>query len=154
MLGFQRWQRQRVYVMTELRSRMKRLFLLAICSFGVLWPTVGFASLNSIACAAIYRGCKQGCATAQCVEDCQYASINCQLAGATKKQQTPPPCAGIRCSLPGHNPPTTVSDPNPKPSRPIKPVEPVNVSNPNKPTGPVILLRQNDSGGHEHRHGH
>jgi hypothetical protein len=139
--------------MTRLRSSMKRLSWLAICSLGVLWPTVSFASLNSIACAAIYRGCKAGCTTDQCVKDCQYDSINCQLAGATKKQQTPPPpCTGIRCSLPVHNPPTTVSNPNPKPGGTIKPVGPVNVSNPNKTSGPVILLRQHDSGGHGHGH--
>jgi hypothetical protein len=139
---------------------MKTLCLIAICSFGALWPTVSLASLNSIACAAIYRGCKAGCETSQCVKDCQYDSINCQLAGATKKQQTSPPsCVGIRCSLPlGHTPPTTVSDPNPKPRGPIKPVGqvgPVNVSNPNKTTGPVILLRKTDSGGGGgHGHGH
>jgi hypothetical protein len=118
--------------MRKLRSRMKRLSLLAVCSFGMLWPTVSFASLNSIVCSAIYRSCKQGCTTAQCVEDCQYASINCQLAGTKKKQQTSPLA---------------------KPGRPVKPVGPVNVSNPNQPTGPVIL-RQNDSGGHEHGYRH
>ena len=142
--------------MAKLRSRMNRLSLLAICSFGVLWPTVGFASLNSIACAAIYRGCKQGCTTDQCVEDCQYESIKCQLAGTTKKQQTPPPpCTGIHCTLRNPTPPTTVGQPNRKP-RPVTPVKPVGVSNRGNnntgSSGPVILLRQHDSGGHGHGH--
>jgi hypothetical protein len=143
--------------MTKRRTRVNRLALLVICSFGVLAPTVSFANLNSIACRAIWRGCRHGCHTDQCIDDCNYSVIQCLSAGLNKQQTPPPPCTGVRCSLPVHNPPTTVSDPNPPPRRPVAPVtpvKPVGVSNPNKPTTgePVIMLRKNDSGGQGHGH--
>jgi hypothetical protein len=54
------------------------------------------------------------------------------------------------------NPPTTVSDPTPpshRPVAPVKPVDPVTVSNPNSGNNaPVILLRENGSGGQGRGH--
>jgi hypothetical protein len=51
-------------------------------------------------------------------------------------------------------PPTTVSDPAHPPRHPVEPVKPVGVSNPGSTNtgnnGPVIRLRQHDSGGHGH----
>jgi hypothetical protein len=144
--------------MTKSRTKMNGLALLAIC-FAVLLPTTSFADLNSVVCRAVHRGCNAGCHTDACFEACDMAYLDCRTRPASKQQTPPPPCTGVRCSLPVHNPPTTVSDPNPSPRRPVAPVKPVNpggVSNPNKPTTgePVILLRKNDSGGQGHGHGH
>jgi hypothetical protein len=74
------------------------------------------------------------------------------INGTKNRQQTPPPpCTGIRCTLPKAHPPTSVSPTTTKRPRPVKPVAPVGVSNPNKTntgdSGSEILLRKNDSGG-------
>jgi hypothetical protein len=144
-------------IMIEFRIKMIRLSLLAACcSLGVLIPTNSYADLNGIACGAIHRGCLSGCNTDRCIADCDANYISC-LVPATKKQQTPPPpCTGVRCTLPVHNPPTTVSDPAHPPRHPVRPVKPVGVSNSgNTNTGnssPVILLRKHESGQHGQGH--
>jgi hypothetical protein len=127
---------------------------------GVLSTTESFANLNDIVCRAIRRGCNADCNAGDqsqaCYQQCLLDYQNCFAAGATKKQQTPPPpCSGIHCTLRPTHPPTTVGPTTPLP-RPVKPVNPVGVSNPNKPTTgnePVILLRKNDSSGGQ-GHGH
>src|SRR5260370_40839771 len=130
------------------------------CLIGVLLTTESFAYLNDIACRAIRRGCNAGCnegdQSQACYDQCLRNYQNCSF-GVTKKQQTPPPpCRGIHCTLGKPHPPTSVGPTTPLP-RPVNPAEPVGVSNPNKTnsgtSGPVILLRKNDSGGRQ-RHGH
>jgi hypothetical protein len=150
--------------MIKLPNRTNGFALVAICcALGVLSPTESFASLNNIACKAIRRGCNADCnagdQSQSCYDQCLKNYQNCFAAGATKKQQSPPPpCTGIRCTLRPTHPPTTVSDPAHPPRHPIEPVNPVGVSNPNKTesgnSGPVILLRKNDSGGGGQGHGH
>jgi len=138
--------------MFKFRIKVIGLALLVICSLCVLFPTVSFALLRDRACAAIWRGCVGKCTggggNQSCYDNCDAKQGKCIAAGDTKKQQTPPPpCIGIRCTLPTSHPPTTVGPPARKP-RPVQPAKPVGVSNPNQPNnGPVILYRKNESGG-------
>jgi hypothetical protein len=148
----------------EFRVRLTRFSFLAICCLGPLSPTVGFAlprTLSDIACDAIWRGCNDKCTahggSESCYNRCNSNRVACDVGGPITKQQTPPPpCRGVRCNLPVHNPPTTVGQPTHPPRhpvRPVKPVRPVSVSNPNTGNNaPVILLRNKDSGGQGHRH--
>ena len=145
---------------TVIKSRVKlnRFALVAICcSLGVLMPTESFANLNNILCRAIKRGCLGDCnqndQSEACYSQCISNYVSC-VSGVKNKQQTPPPpCRGIHCTLHNPHPPTTVGPPTRKP-RPVNPVKPVGVSNPNKtPPAPVVLFRQNDSGG-GHGRGH
>jgi hypothetical protein len=133
------------------RFRLTRFAAAALCALGVLSATESFASLNDIACNAIRRGCWAGCRGlgSDCYQSCEIDHSACTHPGPSKQQTPPPPCTGVRCSLPVHNPPRTVSRPPRHPVRPVKPVRPVGVSNPNTGnSAPVILLRKNDSGGH------
>jgi hypothetical protein len=130
--------------------------LAAICGLSVLLPTASFATLNDIACNAIWRGCLGHCTTQACTDRCDSNERQCLVGLPSAKQQTPPPpCRGIRCTLGNPHPPTTVGPTTPRP-RPVRPVQPVGVSNPNKTntgnSGPVILLRKNESGGQGHGH--
>ena len=139
--------------MIKFHAGMNGFFLLVICSLGLFSPTESFANLNSIACGAVWRGCRQGCDTSSCIEACDGAHVSCLVAGLKKKQGAPQPCTGVRCSLPTHNPhpPTTVSDPTPPshgPVKPVEPVKPVGVSNPNQTNSGT-----NGSGGSQ-EHGH
>jgi hypothetical protein len=151
---------RRANTMKKTRTRTVMFALLTICISGVLLPTDGFASLNSIACRAIKRGCYGDCAGGSdaCYGECDKSFASCMGFTTTRgKQQTPPPsCTGIRCTLPIRNPPTTVSDPVHPPRHPIGPVKPVGISNPGNTntgnSGPVILLRKNAPGDHGHGH--
>src|SRR5260370_1449718 len=70
-------------------------------------------------------------------------------------QPPPPPPAQLFSPGRSRPPPQRVGPTTPRP-RPVKRAEPVGVSNPNKTntgtSGPVILLRKNDSGGQGHGH--
>jgi hypothetical protein len=140
------------------RLRLSRFAAVAVCALCVLSATESLADLNRIACDAIWRGCLADCrgAGTNCYRSCGRDRIACWNAGLTKQQTSPPPCTGVRCSLPVHNPPTSVGQPTRPPGypvRPVKPVKPVSVGNPNTGNSPpVILLRKNDSGGQGHRH--
>lgn len=151
--------------MTKFRIKTNMFALVAICALSVSLPNTSFANLNDIACNAIWRGCLDKCgshATQTCTANCDTRRSECALGLPNSKQQSPPPpCRGIRCTLRPTHPPTTVSDPAHPPRHPVEPVKPVGVSNPDKTgtgtSGPVILLRKNDSGGgqgQEHGHGH
>jgi hypothetical protein len=141
----------------KISIRMHRLALLAICSLGILLPTESFATLNDVACRALHRSCYKQCAQSggkqTCYDFCDDDALACHSSGLTKQQTPPPPCTGVRCTLPKSNPPTTVGPPARKP-RPVQPAKPVGVSNPGNPNsgnnGPVILLRKNNSGGSGH----
>jgi hypothetical protein len=146
--------------MKKFRVKTSAIALAAICALSVSLPNESFANLNDIACNAIWRGCLDKCGlvgnTQSCTDSCDNRRQECALGLPLSKQQTPPPpCRGIHCTLGKPHPPTSVGPTTPRP-RPVKPVEPVGVSNPNKTTtgtsGPVILLRQHDSGGHGHAH--
>jgi hypothetical protein len=151
--------------MIKFRIKTNMFAVAAICALSVLLPTESFANLNDIACDAIWRGCLDKCGsggnTQTCTNKCDNRRQECALGLPRSEQQTPPPpCRGIHCTLRNPHPPTSVGPTTPRP-RPVKPVEPVGVSNPNKTntgtSGPVILLRKNDSGGgqgQEHGHGH
>jgi hypothetical protein len=145
--------------MTKLRSRTNRLApavlaLAAIGGLSVLLPGASHASLNTIACDALWRGCLGKCAAGTnseaCTEKCDDNHATCTSSGSLHKQQTPPPpCTGVRCTLRNPHPPTTVG-PTAPPDRPTKPVNPTGFSNPNQPStgnGPVILERGHESGG-------
>jgi hypothetical protein len=144
--------------MMKFRIKTNTVALAAICALSVSLPNESSASLNDIACNAIWRGCIDKCGLVgnkeACLEKCDNARGDCTLGVSNRQQTPPPPCRGIHCTLRNPRPPTSVGPTTPRP-RPVKPVEPVGVSNPNKTnTGasePVILLRKNDSGGQGHR---
>jgi hypothetical protein len=132
--------------------------LAVICALGALLPTESLADLNNIACRGIWRSCIAKCGASggaqSCYDTCDDNRFLCERAPTQGKQQTPPPpCTGVRCSLPDPHPPTPVGQPAPQPhpGKPVNQVNPVSVSNPNKTntgnSGPVLLDRQNGSGG-------
>jgi hypothetical protein len=139
--------------MTKLPNSTNRFALAAICCLlSVLSTTESFASLNSIACRAIFNGCKADCdgGDISCYNICRQNYLDCRNAALNVQQTPPPPCTGIHCTLRPTHPPTTVGPTTPPPS-PVKPVNPVGVSNPNKPTTgnnePVIQVKKNSPGG-------
>src|ERR1700760_2732119 len=91
------------------RFRLTRFAAAALCALGVLSATESFASLNDIACNAIRRGCWAGCRGlgSDCYQSCEIDHSACTHPGPSKQQTPPPPCTGVRCSLPVHNPPRT-----------------------------------------------
>jgi hypothetical protein len=140
--------------MSKNRITTTMIMLATICAFSAQLSTESFATLNDIACDALWRGCLGNCGATgnkqACTDRCDSRRNECALGLPYPKQQTPPPpCTGIHCTLRNPHPPTTVGPPARKP-RPVKPVNPVGVSNPNKTntnSGPVILYRKNDAGG-------
>jgi hypothetical protein len=140
-----------------IKTKLPAVISLSALLLAALLPTESFATLNDIACHAIRQGCYSNCTHGDeaCFKQCADAWFDC-IEPVTKRGQTPPPpCTGIHCTVGNPHPPTTLGPPTRKP-RPVKPVKPVGVSNPNKTntgdSGPVILLRKNDSGGQGHGH--
>lgn len=143
--------------MTKLSIKTNIFASAAICcALSALFPTESFADLRNIACRAIRSGCYTNCSKygrQDCYDQCDEDFAHCVFDNLQKQQSSPPPCRGIHCTFRNPHPPTTVGPPTRKPS-PGQPVKPVGVSNPNKTTNaPVILDRQNDSGG-GHGRGH
>jgi hypothetical protein len=95
--------------------------------------------------------CTQGGSKCYLVDKCTDGW--CSVWTAPKNDSNPNPGIG---PVGLKNPPTIVSDPTNPPRRPVAPVKPVNpvaVSNPNTGNNaPVILRRENDSGGQGHKH--
>ena len=97
--------------MKQFRIRMIGLALPAICSLCVLFPTASFASLNSIACAAIWRGCTGKCTgkggSQSCYDNCDANQGRCMAGGTTKKQRNS--AASLRWGT-MHNPQSASAD--------------------------------------------
>lgn len=149
--------------MMKFRVKIVALVALAVgaLGFSALLPSASFATLNDIACNAIWRNCLGNCGATgnkqSCTDRCDSRNQDCLVGRPSSKQQSqtpPPPCTGVRCTLPKAHPPTVASPTTNKRPRPVKPAEPVGVSNPNKTTtgnNGEILLRKNDTGG-DHKH--
>jgi hypothetical protein len=145
--------------MTKSRNQLPLVFSRAVLSIAFLGSLSFFteakAKCSTDACLTGYGNCLGWCSTHNKTAKSDGAcSVKCGdywHDGASLRQPNPPnPSQGT--VGPGRvNPPTSVSDPTPPSHQPVVPVKPVSVSNPNKTSssnsGPVILLRKNDSGG-------
>jgi len=150
--------------MIKSHIRFPVAFSQAVLSIGFL-ASFGFfteagAACSSQACVDGWGACVNWCTAhnktnksqGQCIHQCDVYWGQTATIGRPDPNPTHGPAGPARA-----NPPTTVGQPTPKPrpGKPITQVNPVSVSNPNQTTpgnGPVLLYRQNSSGGGHGKH--